>query len=195
MTTKDQASAAREMRAKLDAHIAGVRDEMLKHEASLRDIDAQIARVRAEPVGAAALIARAHASIDAVAENYQRKIADSVGLALRKAPTVADMLEPYPPGGASLYIPLRGSSTFLGDYNDEPLTQEAATFLFREEMKQAAERAIRSAKLSDETLAGTDMADAEKRLSKLAAKRKDVAGKLEALREELRELTGDSSAG
>lgn len=190
MTKVTDGAKALELRAQLDQHIATLRADLQKAEQDRDTLETQRSTILAEPVNAAALIARAHSSIDAVADNYLLKISASVGSSLKTAPTVADMLHSFGTGSASLYIPLRGSSSFLGDYNDEPLTQEAATFLFRDALKSAAEQAIRAASLHPETLAGIAMEDATKRLEKIDAKRKENAQKIDALRAAIAELNG-----
>ncbi len=194
MEKKDQVPNPRELRAQLDQHIGNLRAELTKLGEQQSDAERQRDAILSQPVGVAALVTRAHASIDAVADNYMRRIAETVGATFKRPPTVADMMHEFTPGSASLYIPLRGSSSFLGDYNDEPLSQEAATFLFRDAMKAAAESAIRAATLNADTLSGVDMDDARKRLAELDSKLAKINAKIEAKRAELAELTGTGAA-
>jgi hypothetical protein len=137
-------------------------------EQRLNEISEERAELSAMPVSRESLIARAHREIDIIADDYLQSIVSVAGRKIRNV-TVDELVRV--PGHnrqlMSLSYRLRGSSIQLGDFNTEPLTQGAATFLFRDAMKSAAERQIMALDFSPETDAGISIDVARERLAAL----------------------------
>lgn len=182
-----------ENRDKLAAFKAAKMEEMKPLEARLRDIHAEREKIKATPVDRESMILRAHAEIDEFAESYLRKIVNNAGSTTKHKNITVDQLvtgRSRRGGLNSLSFPLRGSGSLLGDFNSEPITQEAATFLFADALKLAARRHIEAMHFPRETDKGIFIEEAEKRLAELDAEEAETNAKMAEITAEIEQIEG-----
>lgn len=182
---------AMQSREKITEFKAKKMEERCPLEQRLKKIGEERAALCAMPVSRESLIARAHMEIDRIADDYLQSIVNSANNKLQNV-TVDELVRGRGHNRPlmSLSYGLRGAGIHLGDFNTEPLTQGAATFLFRDAMKQAAERQIMALNFSPATDVGISIDVARERLTALDMEASQIHVKIRAIDDDIEAVEG-----
>lgn len=188
MNANNIVQEARQIRQRVEAFKA---EKMAKREPLLKrldEIEAERARIGASAVDRATLIKRAHEEIDIIADRYLASLVTVNKERCNRPVTVDQILIPSCQELKQLSFMLRNNSRTFGETGGEPLTQDAATFIFRDAMKKAARTQIMALPFPVETDRGVDINSARTRLRELEEEADAIRCQLEVIHAQIEEI-------